>query len=269
MTLHSSPCLKSPPATAKPMDLNTPILKAASSTALALSAAGLGMALWSFTPPVWAHANHCTTIRGTALTTVTAAKLGVHLHCLRIEDNPQLETIDFSGLLPASGLMHLTIKNNNNLGDIDLAETVNLTHLWIDNNDELKKVKFPNSNSLEYLYIINNDKLDKKDAGGLSDFSSLNCLVIKDNNNLTHINFPELQVLKCLTISNNKCLESIDLPKLFSVTRLQVNDNATLKEIDLSKLGSYMHFDISNNKKLEKVILPEKVDDSPEEVDSS
>lgn len=276
VTLHSSPCLNSllplpsPWGTAvAAMGLNAPILAAVSSTALALSAAGLGIALWSFhAPAAQAHANHCTTIKGTALATVTVAKLAVHLHCLRIEDNPQLETIDFSGVLPSSRLMHLTIRNNNNLENIDLTKTVNLTHLWIDNNDELEEIKFPTSNSLKYLYITNNHNLDKTNSGDLSDFSGLNCLVIKDNDNLTHISFPELRVLRCLTISNNKCLESIDLPKLFSVIRFQVNDNATLKEIDLSKLGNYMHFDISNNKILEEVSLPEGVD-CLEEINSS
>ena len=178
------------------------LVAASLATPMAVVTASLaGVAVGSLTPPAQAHASRCVTVKGTDLVTLAGSRLGSFVHCLRIEDNDNLNTIDLAGL---SGLRHLSIVNNTILETINLTEMTSLTHLRIDNNYSLTKINLPRQSNLLHLHIINNPSLKEKDDIDLSNLISLKCLIFENNENLITIDLPKLTSLTCLKIDNNK-----------------------------------------------------------------
>lgn len=241
-------------------------LAAASSTALvvaSVAAPGLvgAAALGGLAPPAQAHAQRCITIKATALTAVTMATLlDPHLHCLRIEDNILLNTLDLDGL---SRLTHLVIKNNNGLETINLTKMTHLIHVQIDNNDNLETIKLSESHSLRYLSVTNNRNLKIMKEGDCNcperdtfKIATMTCLTVENNDSLTEIHFSELKSLTCLSIDNNKCLERVKLPALVNAERLHITNNEKLKMIELPESINFGNLNIENNQSLGKIRSP-------------
>ena len=184
---------------------------------------------------------------------------------LEIYENDNLEQLTFNSNQDFIG--RWAIRNNPNLESILFENVEHLQHaeILIHNNQTILDIGFPSLISSSYftppdsghlqhrIQIFSNESLINIDFSSINNF---NILDIHDNNSLTEINFPLLEIIhQSLTLSHHNSLNTINAPMLvktgdkrYQVNSLFINSNNNLANIDFSSLFKvYTKLEVKNN----------------------
>ena len=102
--------------------------------------------------------------------------------------------------------------------------------------------------------VYQNNNLEHINLPQLNWVSSIN---VQDSDQLSHLNLPRLRVSGLFLLHNNEALQDIDLPELQTVYRSSVFNNGALQNINLPKLQTvHLFFTIEVNRALQNINLP-------------